>query len=379
MNTISRVYAQIDLSAIRYNMESMHKNLAPDTKMAAVIKTNGYGHGALAVAREIEQLPYLWGFAVATTEEAVQLRQDGRTKPILILGISFLEHCRDIVAYDIRPAVCDFKTAKNLSDCAVQMGKECHIHLAIDTGMSRIGLQVDEKTVQIVEQIAALPNIHIEGIFTHFARADELSKEATFEQVEKFKDMVRILSEHNIHIPIRHCSNSAGIIELPEVHMDMVRAGITLYGLWPSEEVARDIVPIKPAMSLHSHVSFVKELEAGRQISYGGIYTTTRREIIATVPVGYGDGYARSLSNRGYVLIHGKKAPICGRICMDQFMVNVTDIPDVRPMDPVTLIGRDGDEEITMEQLGELSGRFNYEFACLITDRVPRIYVNSAL
>ena len=258
----------------------------------------------------------------------------------------------------------------------MQMGKECHIHLAIDTGMSRIGLQVDEKTVQIVEQIAALPNIHIEGIFTHFARADELSKEATFEQVEKFKNMIRILSEHNIHIPIRHCSNSAGIIELPEVHMDMVRAGITLYGLWPSNEVDKTKISLKPVMSIRSRIAFVKELETGRQISYGGIYETTSKRRIATIPVGYGDGYSRGLSDKGYVLIHGKKAPICGRVCMDQFMVDITDIPEAKKDDVVTLLGTDRNQTITMEELGELSGRFNYEFACLITPRVPRIYHN---
>ena len=226
----------------------------------------------------------------------------------------------------------------------------------------------------IIAQIAKLPNIMIEGIFTHFARADELSKEPAFEQFDLFKRMIALVEARGVEIPIKHCSNSAGIVEIPECNMDMVRAGITLYGLWPSDEVDKSKISLKPVMSLHSRVAYVKELEPGRHISYGGTFTVEHHMRIATVPVGYGDGYSRGLSNKGWVLIKGKKAPICGRVCMDQFMVDVTDIPDVKIGDAVTLLGKEGDETITMEQLGELSGRFNYEFACLITPRVPRIY-----
>lgn len=186
-----------------------------------------------------------------------------------------------------------------------------------------------------------------------------------------------MLEERGVKIPLHHCSNSAGIVEIPEANMNLVRAGITMYGLWPSEEVRKDIIDIHPVMSLKSHIVFIKDLEAGRQISYGGIYVTDKKRRIATIPVGYGDGYARSLSNKGYVLIHGKKAPICGRVCMDQFMVDVTDIPEAKEGDRVTLVGRDHDVCITLEELGELSGRFNYEFACLITPRVPRVYYRS--
>lgn len=192
--------------------------------------------------------------------------------------------------------------------------------------------------------------------------------------MERFDWFVLELSKRGVDIPLKHCSNSAGIIDMPEANYDMVRAGITLYGLWPSDEVNQQALPLKPAMSLRSHVSFVKELEPNVEISYGGTYVTDRVTRLATIPVGYGDGYARGLSNKGYVLIHGKKAPICGRVCMDQFMVDVTDIPDVKPLDPVTLLGTDGKETITLEQLGDMSGRFNYEFACLITNRVPRLY-----
>lgn len=374
---ISRVYAEIDLDAVRFNMESMYRNIAKSAQMVAVIKTDAYGHGALRIAKAIEDLPYLWGYAVATVDEAKALVDDGRTKPILILGISFPEQYEYITEHDIRPAVCDIETARQLSRIAVSRKKICHIHIAVDTGMSRIGFQVTEENARIIAQIAALPNIDIEGIFTHFARADEREKEPAFEQIRQFDHMTGLLEQEGIRIPLKHCSNSAGIIEIPEANYDLVRAGITMYGLWPSEEVARDILSIKPVMSLKSHVSFLKELEAGRSISYGGTYVTNEKQVIATVPVGYGDGYARGLSNKGYVLIHGKKAYICGRICMDQFMVDVTKIPEVKVGDSVTLLGTDKDESITMEELGALSGRFNYEFACLITPRVPRIYIET--
>ncbi len=374
---ISRVYAEIDLDAVRFNMESMYRNIKKSTQMVAVIKTDAYGHGALRIAKAIENLPYLWGYAVATVDEAKALIDDGRTKPILILGISFPEHYEYIADHDIRPAVCDIETARQLSGIAVARKKICHIHIAVDTGMSRIGFQVTEENAKIIAQIAALPNIDIEGIFTHFARADERAKGPAFEQIRQFDHMTGLLEREGIRIPLKHCSNSAGIIEIPEANYDLVRAGITMYGLWPSEEVARDILSIKPVMSLKSHVSFLKELEAGRSISYGGTYVTKEKQVIATVPVGYGDGYARGLSDKGYVLIHGKKAYICGRICMDQFMVDVTKIPEVKVGDSVTLLGTDKDESITMEELGALSGRFNYEFACLITPRVPRIYIEN--
>lgn len=374
MNKNNRVYADIDLDAVIYNMESMHQNLKPGTKMTAVIKTDGYGHGASEIAAATQDLPYLWGYAVATEDEAMVLRKHNIKKPILILGITFLDQFEEMIRNDIRPAVCELDMAKKLSEAAVKAGKECRVHIKIDTGMSRIGFQVNEKTACIVEQISKLPNIMVEGIFTHFARADEKSKQPAFEQMERFTTMIRLIEEKGVHIPIHHCSNSAGIVEIPDANMDMVRAGITLYGLWPSEEVNRDIISLKPVMSIKTHVAFLKELEANRSISYGGTYTTSKTQLIATIPVGYGDGYARGLSNKGFVLIHGQRAPICGRVCMDQFMIDVTDIPNVKEGDLVTLLGTDGDETITMEELGELSGRFNYEFACLITKRVPRIY-----
>lgn len=370
----NRVYAGVDLDAVLYNMESMHQNIEPHTKICAVIKANGYGHGALKIAETIEHLPYLWGYAVATVEEAMALIHDGRKKPALILGLAFENEYEEIVENDIRPAVCEYGAAQKLSEIARSMNRVCHIHLAIDTGMSRIGFQVSEENANIIEQISELPNIIIEGIFTHFARADEEDKAPTMEQIRLFQSMVDMLEQRNVHIPIKHCSNSAGIVDVKEANMDMVRAGITLYGLWPSDEVSKDTISLKPAMSIRSHITFIKELEERRFVSYGGTYETPGRRKIATIPVGYADGYARGLSNKGYVLVHGKRAYICGRVCMDQFMVDVTDIPDIKEGDLVTLLGTDGKETISLEELGDMSGRFNYEFACLISPRVPRIY-----
>lgn len=374
MNRYTRVRAVIDLDAILYNMNSMHQNISEDTKIMAVIKADGYGHGAAEVAECIEHLDYLAGYAVATVEEGLILRNHGIKKPILILGYAFPDQYDELIAADMRPTVFTREMAQELSQAAGEMGVDCPIHFAVDTGMSRIGYQVTEEAADEMAQIARLPHIMVEGIFTHFARADEADKTSAEEQLALFEKMISMLEERGIRIPVKHCSNSAGIVELKEANMDMVRAGITLYGLWPSEEVRRDIIDLKPALSLITHVAYVKDLEAGRAISYGGTYVTKRPSRIATIPVGYADGYARGLSNKGAVLIHGKRAPICGRVCMDQFMVDVTDIPEARENDRVVLLGRDGDEVITAEQLGELSGRFNYELVCDLSMRVPRVF-----
>ena len=374
MNRYTRVRAVIDLDAILYNMNSMHQNISEDTKIMAVIKADGYGHGAAEVAECIEHLDYLAGYAVATVEEGLILRNHGIKKPILILGYAFPDQYDELIAADMRPTVFTREMAQELSQAAGEMGVDCPIHFAVDTGMSRIGYQVTEEAADEMAQIARLPHIMVEGIFTHFARADEADKTSAKEQFALFEKMISMLEERGIRIPVKHCSNSAGIVELKEANMDMVRAGITLYGLWPSEEVRRDIIDLKPALSLITHVAYVKDLEAGRAISYGGTYVTKRPSRIATIPVGYADGYARGLSNKGAVLIHGKRAPICGRVCMDQFMVDVTDIPEIKMGDEVILIGSAGEETITMEEVGELSGRFNYEFVCNLGKRIPRVF-----
>ncbi len=369
-----RVYAKIDLDAIYHNMENIHGILKEGTQVMAVIKTDGYGHGAVQIAQEIEPLPYLYGFAVATIEEGLILRRHGITKPILILGYSFSDDYEEMIEYHISPSIFSYDTAKQLSKVAVKRNQKVSIHIKLDTGMSRIGYQITEESADEIQKISKLPNLEIEGIFTHFAKADERDKTHVKGQIACYDRMIKMLKERGVSIPKKHCSNSAGIMDLPEVNMDLVRAGIILYGLLPSDEVHTERLPLEPVMELKSEIVHVKTLEAGRTISYGGTYTLKEEQKIATIPVGYGDGYPRSLSNKGWVLIHGKKAPIRGRVCMDQFMVDVTEIPEAKIGDEVTLLGRDGQECLTMEQLGELSGRFNYEFACDIGKRIPRVF-----
>ncbi len=370
----SRVWAEIDLDAVLYNMASMERKLKKGTKIMAVVKADGYGHGAVQIAQAIDSLPCLYGYAVANPEEGIELRRHGITKPILILGYVFPEQYAQLIREDLATAVFTESMAKELSDTAAKEGRQAKIHFAVDTGMSRIGYQVTEEAADEMARIADLPHIMVEGIFTHFARADEADKASAYAQLSRFEQMIAMLLARGVTIPLHHCSNSAGIMELPEAQMELVRAGITLYGLLPSLEVDRGKLPLRPVMSMKTRVSYIKELPAGREISYGGTYITKKKERIATIPVGYADGYARGLSGKGYVLIHGRRAPICGRICMDQFMVDVTDMESVTVGDTVTLIGADHEEQITVEELGALSGRFNYEFVCDITKRVPRIF-----
>ncbi len=374
----SRVYATINLDAIRTNVEHMKANIAPETQMIGVIKTDGYGHGAVPIAKELEPLDYMFGFAVATTEEAMILRECGIRKPILILGYTFPYSYEDMIRQEIRPVVFREDMIEQLSETACGLGQKAKVHIKVDTGMSRIGIRPDEEGMAFVKKALKLPGIHVEGILTHFAKADEADKSAAHKQRKSFEAFIhRIEMETEYRIPICHCSNSAGIVEMKEANMDVVRTGITLYGLWPSSEVARDIVELQPAMELKSCMIYIKEIEPGMAVSYGGTYVAEHKTKVATVPVGYGDGYPRGLSNKGYVLVHGKRAPIIGRICMDQFMIDVTQIPEAAEGDAVTLIGKDGTEQITMEELGEASGRFNYELACCIGKRVPRIYLKS--
>ena len=371
-----RVYATVDLDAICYNMEQMHANLAPGTRMIGVIKTDGYGHGAVPIGRELEKLDYVFGYAVATVEEASILRHAGLTKPILILGYTFPYCYEELIRQEIRPAVFRQDSIDELAACAAKLHKPAKVHIKVDTGMTRVGIRPDESGLAFVEKVLNTEGIELEGIFTHFARADETDKSCARKQLDRFREFIRQIEEtYDYSIPVKHCSNSAGIVELPEANMDVVRAGITLYGLWPSEEVSRNIVSLHPVLSLKSHIVYIKDVEAGVPISYGGTYVTPKKMRVATIPVGYGDGYPRGLSNKGYVLIRGKKAPILGRVCMDQFMVSVEEIPDAKEGDEVTLIGPDGTEQITMEELGGLSGRFNYELACDLGKRIPRVYI----
>lgn len=380
MQRLRRVYAEISLDAIRSNMENMKKNINAKTNMIAVIKTDGYGHGAVPIARELEMLDYVYGFAVATAEEACILRDAGIFKPILILGYTFPYSYEKLIQEDIRMAVFREDTLKELSDASRRLAekgifKKAKVHIKVDTGMSRIGIRPDEEGLCFVEKAFETDGIEVEGIFTHFARADERDKTAAENQITAFEQfLARIKDRTGREIPLKHCSNSAGILELPRANMDLVRAGITLYGLWPSSQVRKDIVRLTPALSLYSTIVYVKEIEAGTGVSYGSTFVAEEKMRIATIPIGYGDGYPRGLSGKGFVLVRGQRAPILGRVCMDQFMIDVTHIPEAMPGDKVTLIGCDGKEQITMEELGEISGRFNYEFACDIGKRVPRVY-----
>lgn len=371
----SRVCAEIDMDAIAENFRVMHEAIDPETKMVAVIKTDGYGHGAVPIAQMIQPKDYIWGFATATMTEAMNLRKNQITKPILILGYTFEEDYEELIHYEIRPVVFKLDMAKELSQVAVRLRKTLPIHIGLDTGMSRIGFSDTEESIQTIREIAKLPGIKIEGMFTHFAKADETDKTAAHRQFERYMHFAHRLEEAGVFVPLKHVSNSAALMELPDMNLNLVRAGISIYGIYPSDEVSRDSMKLIPAMSLRSHIVYVKEIAAGTQISYGGTFTAEHKMRIATVPVGYGDGYPRTLSNKASVLIHGKRARILGRICMDQFMADVTDIPDVSRGDEVTLLGRDQEEEITVEELSDLCGRFPYEFVCCVSKRVPRVYL----
>lgn len=377
MKTYSRVYARIDLDAIAYNMEQMKQRIDGHTQIMAVIKTDAYGHGAVQVAQMLEKYDYIWGFAVATLDEAVVLRVEGIQKPILVLGCIFPDQYMEMLDNNIRMNVYTEDMAKEIANMARREGKTAYIHIKLDTGMGRLGFSITDESIEAIARINKLPNVRMEGVFTHFAKADEKDKTFTKKQIREFEYMTKMLKENGVTFEYEHCSNSAAIIDVPEAKFDIVRAGVSTFGLYPSEEVDKEAVHLKPALALKSHVAFVKEIEPGTPVSYGGTFVADKKMKIATIPVGYGDGYPRALSGVGHVLIRGKKAPILGRICMDQFMVDVTHIEDASFGDKVTLIGRDGNEYISVEMLGDLSGRFNYEFICDLGKRIPRVYVKN--
>ncbi len=384
----SRVYAKIDLDAVHSNVENMYNAMPRGTNILAVVKTDGYGFGAVPISRMLMKEPYVWGFATATAEEAFELREAGVSKPILVLGYTFPYAYDRMLKENIRPAVFRYDMLKQLSERVKKRrnlgGNEVfHVHIAVDCGMSRIGVRPDADGMNFFKTALETEGIEVEGIFTHFARADEADLTNAHDSHKIFSRFVNDLeAETGYHIPLKHCSNSASIIDMPEAHMDMVRCGVTMYGMWPSDEVSRDKIKISPVMSIYSHISFIKDISEGTPVSYGGTFVADKRMRVATIPVGYGDGYPRSLSGgRGYVLIHGEKARILGRVCMDQFMVDVSHIPNAMEGDEVILIGEaegefgdDFVEKITVEELGDLSGRFNYEFTCNLNHRVPRLY-----
>lgn len=373
MNRYLRCYAEISLEAIGHNIREVKKRLPEGVKLLGVVKANAYGHGAVPVASYLEnQVDY---FATATIEEAVELRENGISAPILILGYVSPSQYGDLVEYDITQTIDSYAQALALEKEAARQNRKAKAHLAVDTGMTRIGFQVTEHDADEAAKIADLPHIELEGMFTHFSCADQEDKTYCSMQMEKYDKMTALLAERGVTIPLRHICNSAGIMEFDDHRFEMVRSGIITYGIYPSEEVKKERLDLIPALSWKSHVIHVKEVGPGIGVSYGATYVTEKPMTrIATVSAGYADGYPRALSNQGCVLIHGKKAPIIGRICMDLMMVDVTDIPDVQVEDVVTLVGTDGDETITIEEIANPAARFDYEMLCDISSRVTRVY-----
>ncbi len=372
-----RTAVYIHMDRLLHNLRAMRAVLPEQTGLVAVLKTNAYGHGAEAIARVLEEETGIWGYALATAEEAIALRDAGMQKPMLILGYTWKDAYEALIERDIRMAVFRPDTLEQLSAAAAGKGKAARVHIKVDTGMSRIGITPDEAGVRYVKQACETAGVEVEGIFTHFARADERDPQSAREQASRFEAFLGRLREERIDIPLSHCDNSAGMLLVPHGKMALARAGITMYGLWPSAEVPRERIALKPVLEWKSRVVFVKDIPAGTEVSYGGIWKAPVPSRIATIAVGYGDGYPRSLSGRGEVLIRGRRVPIVGRVCMDQLMADVTALPQVREDDVVTLIGRDGAEEITAEEIGDRSGRFNYELVCDINPRVPRVPVRA--
>jgi alanine racemase len=370
-----RVYADIDLDIISSNVDALMSLTPQKTGAVAVVKADGYGHGDVAVAKAVYDKVYM--YAVATLDEAVNLRENGIDKPILILGFVNPDEYETLVKNDVSATVFDYETAEQLNEAAGRLHMKALCHIKIDTGMRRIGFEPDTTGIETVKRIKELKNLDVKGIFTHFATSDEADKSKAERQLARFNSFVEELGRAGVSFEYVHCANSAAVIDMPQTYKDMVRLGIAMYGMYPSNEVDKSRVALHPALKLMSRVTYVKNVQAGEEISYGGTFVTKRLTAVATVSVGYGDGYPRALSSKGYVLINGKRAPIIGRVCMDQMMVDVTDIDGVVRGSLVTLIGRDGDEEITVEEIAALAGTFNYEFVCNLNKRIPRNYYKS--
>ena len=366
-----RTYLKIDLNKLEHNFNCVRNKLPNNIKILGVIKANAYGHGAVEIGKFLDEKCDFFG--VACIEEAVELKKAEIKTPILILGRVFPFDIETAVKYDVRIPIFSYDDAVALSNEAVKQGKNMPFHFCIDTGMSRIGFQVSEESADICKSITELPNIFAEGLFSHFATADEKDLSKAVEQRNKYKEFCKMLSDRGIEIPIKHLNNSAGIMNFDE-YFDMCRMGIITYGLYPSDEVDKDILDLEPIMSWHTKISHIKELEPNREISYGGTFKTDRVTKVATVPVGYADGFPRCLSNKGKVIINGKYAKILGRVCMDQFMVDVSDI-ECNINDEVVLFGTQKNAHISLEELSNSAYSFNYELPCRIPVRVNRVYV----
>lgn len=365
-------YARIDLDILKENMRKIRTYT--NTPVLLVVKADAYGHGAVPVAKHLEEDCAFLG--VAAMSEALELRRNGITKPILMLGHTPVSAYPLAVKLGIRPAIFQYEDALALSAEAQKQGVTAPFHFAVDTGLSRIGFQVTEQDADICQRIASLPNLKAEGLFSHFSNADDEDQARTLGQLEKYEQFCGMLKARGVEVPIRHVENSAALTNF-ETHYDMVRAGIVVYGMHASDKVQTAHVDVRPALSWHSHVTFVKPLEEGRVVSYGALYTIDRPSTVATVAVGYADGYRRHLLDKFHVLIHGQKAKVLGKICMDQIIVDVTDIPGVKPGDPVVLIGTDGEATITADQMAAAAGTINYDITCGLSRRVPRVYTQN--
>ena len=380
-NYFRRTWAQISLNRIEHNYKVIREQISDDTKLCCVIKADAYGHGALEFAELYEKLGADF-FAVSNLEEALQLRIGGIKLPILILGYTPASYAKELADNNISQAILSLEYARELSDSAKTFGVSVKSHIKIDTGMSRIGIMCQDierdNALNEVMEIFSLSNLDIEGIFTHFAVSDEKDegKDYTMHQVECFEYIINSLKDNGIDTDkiIKHCSNSAAIMDYKSAHMDMVRAGIILYGLSPSSKLKGQIA-LKPAMEIKSVVAHIKEVDEGTTISYGRTFEAEKKMKIATVPIGYADGYIRNLAKDAYMIVKGRKAKVVGRICMDQCMIDITDIDGVKVGDTVTVVGKSGNTEITMDDVASWTGTINYEVVCLVGKRVPRVYV----
>ncbi|MCJ7855516.1 alanine racemase [Lachnospiraceae bacterium NSJ-143] len=375
MLAYKRLVAEIDLDAADFNIKSILKRIDGRADVIGTIKADAYGHGALEIAKVLMENGVSM-FSVAMLDEAVNLRKNGIDKPVLILGVTPPDYAEEAVKYGLIQTVPDYATAESISKAAVRLGKKAAVHIKIDTGMGRIGFKPDTEAVDEIERISKLDGIDIEGIFTHFCTSDEKDKSFTVLQRERFVKTVAALEERGIHIPLKHTAASAGIMDFDDLFFNAVRPGIILYGCYPSAEVMKDRLPLKPVMSLKTYAMFIKEIEEGDTVGYGRTYKAEEKRKIATIPAGYADGYNRLLSNRGRVLINGRSAPIRGRICMDQCMADITGI-EAAQWDEVVLLGRQGNEEITADEIAEKIGTISYEVLCMVAKRVPRVYVKN--
>lgn len=376
LKKIRAAWAEVDLDALSHNMREIRRLSDKDALVTAVIKADGYGHGAKKIAQTLLDNG-ADRFAVAVLDEGIELRKAGFEVPILILGFTDEERSEEIISYNLEQAVYSWDLAEEISKEAVRQKKIAKIHIKVDTGMGRIGLKPDKDSVQLIKKISRLPNIVIEGIFTHFAVADTLDKAYTEGQFEKFRWICQELEKENVRINLKHCGNSATIIDLPGMHLNMVRAGIILYGLKPSDEVMLDKIELKQVMSLKVRISHVKEIEAGQSVSYGRKFIASKRSKIASLPIGYADGFTRMLSGKAEALVKGCRVPVVGRICMDQCMIDVTGIEDVKVGDEVVLFGKQGEGFISIDELAEKLDTINYEIVCMIGKRVPRVYIKN--